>query len=184
MDNHSGEENLQNLFFGVLDNVVNTETENIETEPSLNIVNTHLLKKEKPIYSKLVDCTDDVIVISKKVTSPLFITTLMNKLRNKNIKTIGDLAMLSETEINRLPFKVPVVANVYRALDHYYKKIYAKDDVISEQQPAVNGIVDDNTNVEMKNNGIEVVAKNEENEDVEKVGKVRIHSIELSRNPK
>lgn len=99
-----------------------TETENFETEPSLEMVNPFMLKKDKPIYPKLVECKDNVILILKRVTSPMFITTLMNKLKSKEIKTIGDLAKQSEAEINRFPFKVPVVPNVYKALDSYYNK--------------------------------------------------------------
>lgn len=143
LDNNTGEENFQNIFFDLLDNIVNTETETIETDPSMEIVNAHLLKKDKPIYPKLVDCQDDVALILKKITSPLFIQTLMNRLKSKRIKTIGDLAQLSETEINRLPFKVPVVANVYRTLDNYYKKKCGKDEVNDQQQRVNNGVTEE-----------------------------------------
>lgn len=159
MDNNIGEENLQNIFYDLLDNIVNTETENIETEPSLEIVNAHLLKKDKPIYPKLVDCKDDVMVILKKVTSPLFINTLLNKLKSKRIKTIGDLSMLSETEINRLPFKVPVVANVYRTLDNYYKKKYGKDEANEQQLQARNGVVDEDKEVKKEKTTKEVIVR-------------------------
>lgn len=57
--------------------------------------------------------------------------------------------MLSETEINRLPFKVPVVANVYRALDNFYKKNYEKDEA-NEAQPVTNGVVDEKKDIVIK----------------------------------
>lgn len=137
---NTGEDQIQNIFFDYLDGNVQTESEPIETEPTLEIVNPHLLKKDKPIYPKLVDCKDDVMGILKKVMSPMFMNSLISKLKSKKIKTIGDLSMLSETEINRLPFKVPVVATVYRALDNYYKKKYIENDV-NDQQHA-NGVVE------------------------------------------
>ncbi|XP_018560984.1 telomere-associated protein RIF1 [Anoplophora glabripennis] len=120
-----------------------TETENFETEPSLEMVNPLMLKKDKPIYPKLVDCQENVILILKRVTSPMFITTLMNKLKNKEIKTIGDLAKQSEAEIHRFPFKVPVVPNVYKALDSYYKKNidkFKREESENGEPPKVNGI--------------------------------------------
>ncbi|CAH1990199.1 unnamed protein product [Acanthoscelides obtectus] len=101
---------------------VETESEQIETDQSLDVASTTILRKDRPIYAKLVDCEDDVIAILKRVTSPMFVTTLMNKLKDRDIKTIGDLAKLSEVEVSRFPFKVPVVANVYKALDNYYYK--------------------------------------------------------------
>lgn len=121
-DTNLGDDNLLNIF-----DPLTNETDNIDTVPSnLEVVNASLLRRDQPIYPKLIECKDDVMLILRKVTSPLFITTLLNKLKSKRIKTVGDLAVLSETEIGRLPFKVPVVANVYRALDGHYKKKYIK----------------------------------------------------------
>lgn len=139
-DSNDDNKELQKAFMDVLFGKEGiAESDNTETESSLQVVNAFLLKRDKPIYPKLIDCTDDVMVILKKVTSPLFITTLMNKLKSKRIRTIGELSMLSETEINRLPFKVPVVANVYRALDNYYKKKCIKDEV-HERESVINGV--------------------------------------------
>ncbi|KAG5866396.1 hypothetical protein JTB14_025987 [Gonioctena quinquepunctata] len=117
-----------------------TETENIETEPSLDMLNPMILRRDRPIYPKLVECKEDVLVILKRVTSPMFITTLMNKLKSKNIKTVGDLAQQSEAEINRFPFKVPVVANVYKALDNYYKKKGGHASTETGIGPKTNGV--------------------------------------------
>ncbi|XP_057651476.1 telomere-associated protein RIF1-like [Diorhabda carinulata] len=111
-------------IFDFSDHSASTETDSDmpETEPSLTTVNPMILQKHKPIFPKLVDCKDDVLVIVKRITSPMFVATLMKKLDGKNVKTIGDLAKLSESEVNRFPFKVPVVANVIKALENYYKK--------------------------------------------------------------
>ncbi|KAJ8959872.1 hypothetical protein NQ318_011607 [Aromia moschata] len=117
-----------------------TETENLETEPSLEVINPLILRKDKPIYPKLVDCKEDVMPIIKRVTSPMFISTLMNRLKNKDIQTIGELARQSEAEVNRFPFKVPVVANVYKALDNYYKKNVEKSGSVGrESEVRLNG---------------------------------------------
>ncbi|CAH1260676.1 unnamed protein product [Diabrotica balteata] len=99
-----------------------TESDNADTEPSLSVVNPMVLHKNKPIFPKLIDCKDDVLIIVKRITSPMFVPALMNKLKARNVETIGDLAKLSESEVNRIPFKVPVVANVMKALENYYRK--------------------------------------------------------------
>lgn len=67
----------------------------------------------------------------------------MNKLKSKEIKTIGDLAKQSEAEINRFPFKVPVVPNVYKVLDSYYNKNidkFVKDGSDNGETSKVNGM--------------------------------------------
>ncbi|XP_050498915.1 telomere-associated protein RIF1-like isoform X1 [Diabrotica virgifera virgifera] len=99
-----------------------TESDCPDTEPSLSVVNPMVLQKNKPIFPKLLDCKDDVLIIVKRITSPMFVPALMNKLKSRNVETIGDLAKLSESEVNRIPFKVPVVANVIKALENYYRK--------------------------------------------------------------
>ncbi|XP_072379497.1 uncharacterized protein [Diabrotica undecimpunctata] len=99
-----------------------TESDNADTEPSLSVVNPMVLHKNKPIFPKLIDCKDDVLIIVKRITSPMFVPALINKLKARNVETIGDLAKLSESEVNRIPFKVPVVANVMKALENYYRK--------------------------------------------------------------
>nr|CAI5862876.1 unnamed protein product [Callosobruchus analis] len=82
-----------------------TESEQPESEQSLDIASTTMLRKDRSIYPKLIGCEDDVIAILKRVTSPMFVTTLMNKLKDRDIRTIGELAQLSEVEVSRFPFK-------------------------------------------------------------------------------
>ncbi|CAH1156235.1 unnamed protein product [Phaedon cochleariae] len=147
------QDELKDIFNGAEE--INSESECLETEPSLEIINPMILRKDRPIYPKLVDCKDDVLVILKRVTSPIFITAMTNKLKTKNIKTIGDLAQQSESEINRIPFKVPVVANVYKALDSYYKM--------------KNGVTATEPNSIPKLNGIREVEKKAETVEVQKV---------------
>ncbi|XP_060528519.1 telomere-associated protein RIF1-like isoform X2 [Cylas formicarius] len=99
-----------------------TDTEVLETEQSLQITNMTILRNDRPIYPQLEDCDEDVSVIMGKVTSPMFINMLTNKLKNSGINTIGDLARQSEVEVNRFPFKTPIVANVFKALDNHFAK--------------------------------------------------------------
>lgn len=80
------------------------------------------MDNENPIYSKLVSCSDDVMEVLKQITSPMVAKVWHNELSQQKIATVGDLASKTETEVNRLPLKSPVVSNVYKALDRFYQK--------------------------------------------------------------
>lgn len=117
-----------------------TESDNIETQPSLQVINPLLLRDDVPIYPELVDCEENVSVISRKLTGPMFVNTLLSKFDSNNIKTIGDLAKQSEAFIARLPFKTSMVGSVFKALDHYYHKNFkSKGTVDKAEIVTVNG---------------------------------------------
>ncbi|XP_076266425.1 uncharacterized protein LOC143200054 [Rhynchophorus ferrugineus] len=113
----STEEDIDNQFMKIMNGDMNSISPLVGLE-----INT--IEYDRPIYPNLVDCYVDIIVVAKKLTGPMFIKTLLTKLKNKGIKTIGDLAKMTESEISKLPFKAPAVANVYKVLNKYYMKNY------------------------------------------------------------
>ncbi|KAL3267813.1 hypothetical protein HHI36_006945 [Cryptolaemus montrouzieri] len=100
--------------------------EQIETEESLEITNSLLLCKKKPIYEQLIDCEESLEQLWKHLSRPMYAEVLKKVLRNKQINTVGDLARLNEVDINRLPFKQPRVKTVRKALKFY-------DDFVAEK---------------------------------------------------
>ncbi|CAG9861861.1 unnamed protein product [Phyllotreta striolata] len=107
--------------------------------------------KGKPIYARLALCEDDARAIVKRLAGPLFLQASMDKLKEMNVKTVGDLARLSEAEVGALPLKVPVVANLLGALENHYKKtVQCKNDGKVDGAKALEGKVDDARVLESK----------------------------------
>ncbi|XP_017876374.1 telomere-associated protein RIF1-like [Ceratina calcarata] len=74
-------------------------------EFNVEIPHPELLDSIHPIYPALTSCKKPVATIIDHLTYPLWAQNLSAHLMNKNIQTIGDLARLSEREINRIPVK-------------------------------------------------------------------------------
>ncbi|XP_030763530.1 telomere-associated protein RIF1-like [Sitophilus oryzae] len=130
------EEDIDRQFLAVLTagsvESLEIETESIHTEESLQINNPLILCDDRPIFADLINCDADINVIARKLTGPMFLKALLNKLRNKGINTIGDLARKSEIEISKMPFKSPGVSNVYKVLERYHAK-HCKENAKVEQ---------------------------------------------------
>lgn len=92
----------------------------VGTEDSMEIANSLSLCSNKPIDQRLINCSENLDCLLKRLTSPMYCDKLRELLKNKNIETIGDLASLNEIEINRLPFKDPKVKTVKKALYYYF----------------------------------------------------------------
>lgn len=71
---------------------------NVEPDPEF-------LESRLPIYPKLSSCTVPIDIIIEQLTYPLWKKNLCAYLANRSLRTIGDLAQLSEREINRIPVK-------------------------------------------------------------------------------
>ncbi|KAH1017638.1 telomere-associated protein RIF1 [Dendroctonus ponderosae] len=101
-----------------------TEAESCSSEAdcSQESINSLPFREDAPIYPDLINCEENIGVISRKLTAPMFVNTLLTKLNVRNLKTIGDLARLSEASIVKLPFKAPMVSTVFKVLDSYYQK--------------------------------------------------------------
>ncbi|KAK4875071.1 hypothetical protein RN001_011493 [Aquatica leii] len=99
-----------------------TQLSNTLTQGSVSLVDVQLLNSCDPVFKDLVDCEDDIQEIVAFLSDPLFASSLLTELQIKNIKTVGDLAKLTEVEVNRLPIKSPKVTTVCDALSKHKLK--------------------------------------------------------------
>lgn len=93
----------------------NTSEFNVETP------HPELLDSIQPIYPTLILCKEPITSIIDHLTNPLWMQHLLTYFKHRNVKTIGDLAQLSEREINRIPVKsnskVEFVKNVLKCFE-------------------------------------------------------------------
>ncbi|XP_073943832.1 uncharacterized protein isoform X2 [Choristoneura fumiferana] len=146
MRNHShmkSPKRLENLFKldSILVKTVESFTENdmtnsdtqissLEQTPAVEIVKTSELNDTDPIFPDLIDCKDSIHNIASELSSPAMKLLLVKELEDK-IETVGDLAKLTELEVNRLCIKAPKVPVVKKVLGDYLCK---KDKIISEEK--------------------------------------------------
>ncbi|XP_076293103.1 uncharacterized protein LOC143215143 [Lasioglossum baleicum] len=91
------------------------------TQFDAEISDPELLDSTQPIYPLLTTSTESIQTIVEKLTNPLWVQHLSSYLQSRNLKTIGDLARLSEREVNRMPVKgnskVELVRNVLKCYE-------------------------------------------------------------------
>ncbi|XP_011698033.1 PREDICTED: telomere-associated protein RIF1 isoform X2 [Wasmannia auropunctata] len=63
------------------------------------------LDSTEPIYPTLSSCVEPIDSIVEQLTYPLWKHNLSMYFANRNMRTIGDFAQLSEREVNRMPVK-------------------------------------------------------------------------------
>ncbi|NXS73273.1 RIF1 protein, partial [Pandion haliaetus] len=88
---------------------------------------TEMAKESLPcptecVYPALVGCKAPVDVILPQITSNICARGLGQLIRAKNIKTVGDLSILTASEIKTLPIRSPKVSNVRKALKGYHEQ--------------------------------------------------------------
>uniref|UniRef100_A0A663E4L6 Replication timing regulatory factor 1 n=1 Tax=Aquila chrysaetos chrysaetos TaxID=223781 RepID=A0A663E4L6_AQUCH len=88
---------------------------------------TEMAKESLPcptecMYPALVGCKAPVDVILPQITSNICARGLGQLIRAKNIKTVGDLSILTASEIKTLPIRSPKVSNVRKALKGYHEQ--------------------------------------------------------------
>lgn len=74
------------------------------------------------MYPALVGCKAPVDVILPQITSNICARGLGQLIRAKNIKTVGDLSILTASEIKTLPIRSPKVSNVRKVLKGYHEQ--------------------------------------------------------------
>nr|XP_026495365.1 telomere-associated protein RIF1 isoform X2 [Vanessa tameamea] len=144
--------------------IVNTnedsEMSSIEQTPIVQVIKTTDLNDTDPICSKLIDCKDLISNIASELSSPAMKVLLIKEFEGK-INTVGDLAKLTELEINRLCIKAPKVQVAEKVLSDYLKKIQQVDEEMSPTiEAAMNesSITENKLSIEMQTN--EVVLEN------------------------
>uniref|UniRef100_A0A8B9MEQ5 Replication timing regulatory factor 1 n=1 Tax=Accipiter nisus TaxID=211598 RepID=A0A8B9MEQ5_9AVES len=88
---------------------------------------TEMAKESLPcptecMYPALVGCKAPVDVILPQITSNICARGLGQLIRAKNIKTVGDLSILTASEIKTLPIRSPKVSNVRKVLKGYHEQ--------------------------------------------------------------
>lgn len=88
--------------FGSLSTTQGTQNQEAPTNAELD---PEFLDSTQSIYPTLSSCVEPIDSITEQLTYPLWQHSLSMYFAKRNIHTIGDLAQLSEREINRVPIK-------------------------------------------------------------------------------
>lgn len=116
-----------------------SEMTSLEQTPVAKVIKTADLNDTDPICPELVDCKDPISNIACELSSPAMKVLLIKELDGK-IDTVGDLAKLSELEINRLCIKAPKVDVAKKVLNDYLTKINKADtEITATVEAAMNG---------------------------------------------
>lgn len=111
-----------------------TQLSSSEQTPSVEVVKTSELNDTDPIFYDLIDCKDSIHNIASELSSPAMKLLLVKELEDK-IETVGDLAKLTELEVNRLCIKAPKVQVVKKVLGDYLCKKNKISEFILGKEP-------------------------------------------------
>lgn len=98
-----------------------TQPSSLDETPVVEIVRASELNDTDPICPELLDCKDSIDNIAGELSSPAMKALLVKELVGK-IETIGDLAKMTELEVNRLCIKAPKVKVARKVLSDYASK--------------------------------------------------------------
>lgn len=99
----------------------NTQVSSLDETPVVEIVRASELNDTDPIYPDLVDCKDPIDNIAGELSSPVMKSLLVRELLGK-VETVGDLAKMTELEVNRLRIKAPKIKVAKKVLSDYASK--------------------------------------------------------------
>lgn len=86
---------------------------NVELDPGF-------LDSIQPIYPALSSCREPLDAVVERLTTPFWKANLHAYFTSRNLFTVGDLAQLSEREVNRMPLRgKPKIEFVRKVLRHY-----------------------------------------------------------------
>lgn len=123
----------------------------IDVPKPIDIAQNDMFDDQVAIYPNLVDCETSISEIASQLSSSLWKDDFVNEINNK-ITTIGDLAKLTEADINRLPIKYPKVETVKQVLATFEAKM--------NRDLFVN---DNDFTLESKNDKIDIINTDEKN---------------------
>ncbi|NWZ50186.1 RIF1 protein, partial [Haliaeetus albicilla] len=119
---------------------------------------TEMAKESLPcptecMYPALVGCKAPVDVILPQITSNICARGLGQLIRAKNIKTVGDLSILTASEIKTLPIRSPKVSNVRKVLKGYHEQQvksrgFEEIAVLEDAEKPVNNVEDKSLSVD------------------------------------
>ncbi|XP_072944048.1 uncharacterized protein Rif1 isoform X2 [Epargyreus clarus] len=141
-----------------------TQISSMEETPLVEVVKNSELNDVDPICLDLIDCKDPIDNIASDLSSPAMKPLLVKEFAGK-IETVGDLAKLTELEVNRLCIKAPKVQITKKVLTEYAKKL---KDAVNEITPSLEVALSESGVVEPKSVDVEM-----------KIVPVVSHSIEV-----
>lgn len=118
-----------------------------EQTPVTEIVKTSELNDTQPICLELINCIDPIENIAADLSSAAMKSLLIKELEGK-IETVGDLAKMTEVEVNRLCIKTPKVKVARQALNDYHLKLTEKDTNLDKTVTVIDPVETDDTKVE------------------------------------
>ncbi|KAJ0180631.1 hypothetical protein K1T71_004035 [Dendrolimus kikuchii] len=127
-------------------NTEDAQTISLEITPAIEIVRASELNDKDPICPLLIDCEDPIDNIAAKLSSTTTKSWLLKEFEG-TIETIGDLAKMTELEVNRLCIKAPKVKTAKRVLVEY-AAFLGKDQTVDELD---NNILIEKNNVTILN---------------------------------
>ncbi|CAH2086299.1 unnamed protein product [Euphydryas editha] len=133
-----------------------SEMSSLDQTPVAQVIKTADLNDTDPICPELVDCKDPIVNIAGELSSPAMRVLLIKVLEGK-IETVGDLAKLTELEINRLCIKAPKVQVAKKVLNEYLIKMNKADKEITAPIEAVmneSEVTESNPSVEVQTNQV------------------------------
>uniref|UniRef100_A0A8C0BJ96 Replication timing regulatory factor 1 n=1 Tax=Buteo japonicus TaxID=224669 RepID=A0A8C0BJ96_9AVES len=131
---------------------------NLKILSSIQAKITEMAKESLPcptecMYPALVGCKAPVDVILPQITSNICARGLGQLIRAKNIKTVGDLSILTASEIKTLPIRSPKVSNVRKVLKGYHEQQvksrgFEEIAVLEDAEKSVNNVEDKSLSVD------------------------------------
>nr|XP_021185071.2 telomere-associated protein RIF1 [Helicoverpa armigera] len=98
-----------------------TQAFSLDETPVVEIIRASELNDSDPICPDLVDCKDPIDNIASELSSSAMKSLLVKELVGK-VETVGDLAKMTELEVNRLCIKAPKVKVAKKVLSDYASK--------------------------------------------------------------
>lgn len=98
-----------------------TQISSLEQTPVVEVVKISDLNDIDPICPQLINCSDPIDNVAADLSSVTMKSLLIKELQGK-VNTIGDLAKMTELEVNRLCIKAPKVKTAKNALYLYALK--------------------------------------------------------------
>lgn len=103
-------------------NTNDTDISSLGLTPVVELVKISDLDDSEPICLDLIDCEDPIENIASELSSPTMKSLLVKEFEGK-VDTIGDLAKMTELQINRLCIKAPKVQVAKKVLSEYAEKV-------------------------------------------------------------
>ncbi|XP_015119364.1 uncharacterized protein LOC107042716 [Diachasma alloeum] len=126
------------------------------TQNSINIPVLEQLDSISPICHALIGCEEPLKTIVNDLTNPLWVSHLSNWFQERGLKTIGDLARMTEKEVADIPTKGNPKADYVKEILNKFAKSYLTDLIMEQSLESPEGKSSGGEHVEIIEETIEV----------------------------